>query len=53
MAQAAVTAQRTTIRHACATVAVSDACYRDCATRRSENEVIADWLIRLTTTYRT
>ena len=53
MAHHAVHASRTTIRHACRTFAVSETCYRATATRAPENDRIADWLLRLTSTYRT
>jgi putative transposase len=52
MARDAVARGRTSIRHACQTFAVSETCYRYQAKRREENAVIADWLVRLTTTYR-
>lgn len=48
MAQAAVASGRTTVRHACDTFAVSQTCYRYRPGLVSENEVIADWLVRLT-----
>ena len=48
MAQAAVASGRTTVRHACDTFAVSQTCYRYQPRLVSENEVIADWLVRLT-----
>ena len=53
MAQHAVKTARTTIRHACATFAISETCYRYVAARAPENDTIADWLLRLTTAYRT
>lgn len=53
MAQTAVTEYRTTIRHACSTFGVSETCYRYAAKLVSENALIADWLVRLTTTHRT
>ena len=53
MAQHAVQTLCTTIRHACTTFAISETCYRYTATRASENDIIADWLLRLTTAYRT
>ena len=43
MALHAVMHERTTIRHACATFAISETCYRSAATRAPENETIADW----------
>ena len=53
MAQHAVHASRTTIRHACSTFGISETCYRATATRAPENAIIADWLLRLTTASRT
>lgn len=53
MAQRAVPAGRTTIRHACATFALSEPCYRYQAKHADENAAIADRLVRLTTAYRT
>ena len=52
MAQLAVQTQRTTIQHACATFAISETCYRYRPTRAMANDRIADWLVRLTTAYR-
>lgn len=52
MARDAVARGCTSIRHACQTFAVSETCYRYQARRREENAVIADWLVRLTATYR-
>ena len=52
MAQSAVTEGRTSIRHACQTFAVSETCFRYQAKAGEENARIADWLVRLTTTYR-
>ena len=48
-----MTHERTTIRHACTTFAVSETGYRYTATRAPENDTIADWRLRLTTAYRT
>ncbi len=53
MAQTAVSTERTSIQHACRTFAVSETYYRHTATRPSEDDVIADWLVRLTTAHRT
>ena len=53
VARDAVESQRTTIRHACATFALSETCYRYVARYADENAVIAGWLVRLTTAYRT
>ena len=52
MAQSAVQAGRTNIRHACQIFQVSQTCYRYQATASEENARIADWLVRLTTAYR-
>ena len=49
MVRTAVTTERTAIQHACTTFAVSETCYRYAATRPAEDDVIADWLLRLTT----
>lgn len=43
---------RTSIRHACRTFEVREACFRYQAKAREENARISDWLNRLTTTYR-
>jgi putative transposase len=40
------------IRLACSTFSISETCYRYCAQLTSENEVIGDWLLRLTTSYK-
>jgi putative transposase len=54
VAQHAVSTARTTIRHACVTFAISETCYRyRGGVRSGENDEIADWLVRLTTTHRT
>lgn len=52
MALHAVKTTRTTIRHACATFALSETCYRYQGQQVDENAVIADWLVRLTTAHR-
>ena len=52
MAQSAVQRGRTSIRHACQTFALSETCYRYQAQASQENARIADWLVRLTSTYR-
>ncbi|MFB8936615.1 DDE-type integrase/transposase/recombinase, partial [Xanthomonas arboricola pv. pruni] len=52
MARTAVEVGRTNIRHACQTFEVSETCYRYQAKAWDENARIADWLVRLTTTYR-
>jgi len=48
MAQKAVATSRATIRLACCAFSISETCYRYESKLSSENEVIADWLIRLT-----
>jgi len=52
MARWAVEGERTSIRHACQTFAVSETCFRYQAKASEENALIADWLVRLTTAYR-
>ena len=52
MARHVVQGGRTSIRHACQTFALSETCYRYQARASEENARIADWLIRLTTSYR-
>jgi putative transposase len=52
MARWVVQSGRTSIRHACQTFALSETGYRYQAKAREENATIADWLERLTTTYR-
>lgn len=44
MTQAAVAAQRTTIRHFCATFTLSEACDRYTSVRRPANEIIANFI---------
>lgn len=53
LAHDAVNTKRTTVRHACATFLISERCYRYTAKNSDENAQIADWLLRLTTAYRT
>lgn len=48
MAKSVVQNQRTTIRRACLIFMISETCYRYQPTLSTENEKIADWLIRLT-----
>ena len=48
MAQWAVEVKGVSIRQACANFAVSQACYRYQPRLSDENELIADWLVRLT-----
>ena len=52
MAKAAVENGRTSVRHACQTFVLSETCYRYEAKLVDENALLADWLVRLTTTYR-
>jgi len=53
MAQRAVSERGISIRAACAAFAISETCYRYQAKLSSDNALIADWLLRLTTTNRT
>ena len=48
MAQCAVAERRIPIRLACELFTVSQTCYRYEAKRNAENEIIGNWLIRLT-----
>lgn len=48
MAQHAVVRKGVSIRLACSAFRVSETCYRYCPILSSENEEIADWLIKLT-----
>jgi len=48
MAQTVVAAKRISIRMACAAFGVSESCYRYQPKLTSENDEIADWLVRLT-----
>lgn len=52
MAQQAVTAWGMSIRLACQAFDISETCYRYQPKLSDENAEIADWLMRLTTTYR-
>jgi putative transposase len=52
MAQQAVQTRGMTVRVACAAFAMSQTCYRYQAKLSDENADIADWLLRLTSTYR-
>ncbi len=52
MAKAAVALHGVSIRLACKAFGVSGTCYRYQPKLKEENEVIADWLIRLTSSYR-
>jgi len=48
MAKKAVTNTGASIRLACCTFTISETCYRYQSKLNPENEIIADWLIRLT-----
>ena len=48
MAKNCVAAKRISIRLACSTFGISQTCYRYQAKHSAKNELIADWLIRLT-----
>jgi putative transposase len=52
MAQHYVRNLSVTIRLACKAVGISETCYRFQPQRNIENERVADWLLRLTTTHR-
>ncbi len=52
MAQNVVIERSVTIRFACVCMGVSKSCYRYQAKLCSENALIADWLLRLTQTYK-
>jgi len=52
MAQAAVNRHRVSIRFACESLGVSPSCYFYQPKHSSENALIADWLLRLTTANR-
>ena len=52
MAQKAVEQRGVSVRLACRMFNVSESCYRYQAKLRAEDDVIADWLIRLTTAHR-
>lgn len=52
MAQQAVAARGATIRLACQAFDISETCYRYQPRLSDENTEIADWLVRLTTSYR-
>ena len=48
MAQDAVRSRNVSIRFACQLFVVSESCYRYQPQLNEENEVIADWLLRIT-----
>ena len=52
MAQNIVIERSVTIRFACVCMGVSESCYRYQTKLSSENALIADWLLRLTKTYK-
>jgi putative transposase len=52
MAKHYVAQRRVSIRLACQAMRISERCYRYTPVLASENEVVADWLLRLTTTHR-
>jgi putative transposase len=52
MAQRAVQKHQLSIRFACLVYGISESCYRYQPTLSSENALLADWLLRLTTTHR-
>ena len=52
MAKSVVLKGKATIRVACIAFNISETCYRYKALLNTENEVIADWLLRLTQTHR-
>ena len=52
MAQKAVEQRGVSVRLACRMFNVSESCYRYQAKLRAEDDVIADWLVRLTTAHR-
>jgi putative transposase len=53
MARRVVHTRGISIRVACEVFTISQTCFRYVATRRAENDRIADWLLRLTTAHRT
>ena len=52
MARQAINDHRVTVRLACQAFKISETCYRYDPKLSSENELIADWLLRLTTTHK-
>jgi putative transposase len=52
MAQWAVTERSATVKLACQALGISQTCYRCRAKLDAENDVIADWLVRLTNNQR-
>jgi putative transposase len=53
MAEKAVKEKAVSVRIACQAFGVSESCYRYVAKLRDENELIADWLLKLTDNHRT
>jgi len=53
MAKRAVTDRGVSIRLACLAVGISETCFRYQSKLTGDNQIIADWLLRLTTTNRT
>lgn len=47
-----VSEKKVSIKLACKSFLISETCYRYEATLKHENEIVADWLLRLTTTHR-
>jgi len=52
MAKEVVQQRRLTIRVACAVFSISESCYRYESKENAENDLIADWLMRLTDNHR-
>ncbi|MBV1875092.1 MAG: IS3 family transposase [Cycloclasticus sp.] len=52
MAQRSVSENKANIRISCAVFSISETCYRYQAKLSTENDEIADWLLRLTTTHK-
>ncbi len=52
MAKLTVESNRLNIRQACKAFRISETCYRYHALQSSENDLLADWLLRLTATHR-
>ena len=52
MARQAIHDHRVTVRLACQAFKISETCYRYDPKLSSENELIANWLLRLTTTHK-
>jgi putative transposase len=52
MAQAAIQRHGISVRFACACMGISESCYHYQSKLSDENAVIADWLLRLTTTHK-